>query len=183
MALDQDLRPSHYEYTGAPRGRGPSLIRVTLVRSFRIILPLIALGLTAALLWVGVFQPGKRATEQAATRAPIELIEPRFVGEDNQGRAYVVTAARAQRETGDQQRIQLTTPNLLRDEGKPDQLRVQSKAAVYDQESGKVFLSGNVTAASSLWNAKSDKAVFDTRTGNIETTGRSRSGVSVRLGN
>ena len=106
--------------------------RSRLIRTLRVALPaligLIFLGLAGSVAW-STF----RAQPQTAQRdnEPIRLVNPRFVGRDDKGRAFLLTADTATRDVKDYQRVILERPALVLDEGGPDQMRLAGKSGVF----------------------------------------------------
>lgn len=110
-------------------------------------------------------------TQTAGDDAPIRLVNPRFVGRDDKGRAYVITALSATRDSADYQRVMLDQPALVLDEEGPDPLRITAKAGVYHEGTRKLDLSGGVKLAGAQAVFDTAASLFDTKTGEIVGSG------------
>jgi lipopolysaccharide export system protein LptC len=146
--------------------------RSRLVRILRVVLPalifLILAGLAGAVAYNSInATPGQAAGEDA----PIRLVNPRFVGRDDKGRAYVITADSAVRDAQDYQRVVLDQPALILDEEGPDPLRITAKAGVYHEATRKLDLSGGVKLAGAQAVFDTAASLFDTKTGELVGSG------------
>ena len=146
--------------------------RSRLIRVLRILLPvvigLIFLGLVGSVAW-STF----RAQPQQARNGdePIRLVNPRFVGRDDKGRAFVLTADSATRDVKDYQRVLLQRPALVLDEGGPDQLRLAGASGVFHEATGKLQLEGGVRMADPKNAFQTAASLFDTKTGELVGSG------------
>ena len=146
--------------------------RSRLIRTLRIALPaliaMIFLGLVGSVAW---------STLNAVPRAarggdePIRLITPRFVGRDDKGRAFVLTAESATRDRLDYQRVILKKPALVLDENGPDMLRINGLDGVFHEQDGKLELGGGVRLADAKNSFDTAASLFDTKTGEIVGSG------------
>ncbi len=95
--------------------------RSRLIRPLRVVLPaaiaLILAGLVGSVAWSHLQWPSR--AQAAEADEPIRLINPRFVGRDDKGRAFVLTAESAMRDEHDYQRVMLEKPALVLDEKRP----------------------------------------------------------------
>lgn len=142
------------------------------VRTMRVVLPatigLILLGLLAAVIYNALTaQPA----QPRDTSAPIRLVHPRFVGRDDKGRAFVITAQSATRDPRDYQRVLLDHPALVLDEQGPDPIRLVATAGVYHEGSFKLDLHGGVRLVGSKAAFDTATSLFDTKTGEIVGSG------------
>jgi lipopolysaccharide export system protein LptC len=103
--------------------------------------------------------------------APIRLVNPRFVGRDDRGRAFVITAASATRDQNDYQRVILERPALVLDEDGPDPMRISSASGVYHEGDRKLELSGGVRISSAQQSFETAESLFDTKTGELVGSG------------
>jgi lipopolysaccharide export system protein LptC len=103
--------------------------------------------------------------------APIRLVNPRFVGRDDKGRSFVLTALTATRDKTDYQRVMLDKPALVLDENGPDQLRIWSKAGVYHEGDRKLKLEGGVHLSGAQAAFETAASLFDTKTGELMGSG------------
>jgi lipopolysaccharide export system protein LptC len=146
--------------------------RSRLVRGLRIALPavigLILAGLVAAVIYNALTaQPG----QARETSAPIRLVHPRFVGRDDKGRAFLITAESATRDPHEYQRVLLVRPALVMDEQGPDPIRLMAAAGVYNEGSYKLDLHGGVRLVDSKGAFDTATSLFDTKTGEIVGSG------------
>ena len=146
--------------------------RSRLVRIMRIVLPAL-IGLILAALGVAIAynalttQPG----QAKETSAPIRLVHPRFVGRDDKGRAFVLTADSATRDPKEYQRVLLERPALVLDEQGPDPIRLQAVAGVFNEGTFKLDLHGGVRLVNSKAVFDTASSLFDTKTGEIVGSG------------
>jgi lipopolysaccharide export system protein LptC len=146
--------------------------RSRLVRRLRIALPavigLILAGLAAAIAYNALTSEPGQARE---TSAPIRLVHPRFVGRDDKGRAFVLTAESATRDPHEFQRVHLVRPALVIDEQGPDPIRLAATAGVYNEGTFKLDLLGGVRLVGSKAAFDTATSLFDTKTGEIAGSG------------
>lgn len=146
--------------------------RSKVIRLLRVLLPalivLIFLGLAGSVAY-STFRAQPR--QAAAGDEPIRLVNPRFVGRDDKGRAFVLTAASATRDRADYQRVLLDKPALVLDEGGPDQLRLNGANGVFHEATGKLSLSGGVQMADVKNAFQTASSQFDTKTGELVGSG------------
>lgn len=146
--------------------------RSRLIRTLRVVLPaiivLIFLGLAGSVAWSTLNAQPRTAT---AGDEPIRLVNPRFVGRDEKGRAFVLTAESAIRDRLDYQRVILTKPALVLDENGPDQLRINAADGVFHEQSNKLELSGGVHMEDADSSFDTAASLFDTKTGEVVGSG------------
>lgn len=142
------------------------------IRLLRILLPalivLIFAGLAGSVAW-STFSAQPRQAQ--GEDEPIRLINPRFVGRDSKGRAFVLTAESAVRDRADYQRVLLKNPALVLDEGGPDQLRLRGVDGVFHEATGKLALSNGVQMADLKNTFQTASSLFDTKTGELVGSG------------
>lgn len=142
------------------------------MQRLRILLPgaigLIFLGLIAAVAWRTF---AGRPAEPVQTNAPIRLVNPRFLGRDDKGRAFVITAQAAVRDQSDYQRVVLDRPALSLDTGGPQPLKVVAKSGVYHEGARKLDLQGGVKLESDQGAFETAASRFDTKTGVLTGSG------------
>ncbi|WP_293680182.1 LPS export ABC transporter periplasmic protein LptC [uncultured Phenylobacterium sp.] len=142
--------------------------RSRLIRTLRVVLPatiaLIFMGLVGSVAWSTFNAQPKQAT---GGDEPIRLVKPRFVGRDDKGRAFVLTAESAVRDRLDYQRVMLKTPALVLDEGGADEMRINGADGVFHEQSGKLELSGGVRLADTKNAFATAASLFDTKTGEV----------------
>ncbi len=103
--------------------------------------------------------------------APIQLVNPRFVGRDKKGRAFVLTAKTATRDQKDYQRVLLDTPMLILDEEGERPVRVSARSGVYREDAKVLNLEGGVKLNGGDVNFATATSVFNTATGELEGAG------------
>ncbi len=146
--------------------------RSRLILRLRILLP-VAIGLILLSLVGFVVQStlaGAGAKPQDAD-APIQLINPRFLGRDDKGRAFVLTAKTAVRDPKDYQRVQLDTPMLILDEEGVRPTRISARSGVYREDRRVLNLQGGVKLNGGDVNFTTATSIFNTATGELEGTG------------
>lgn len=146
--------------------------RSRLVRRLRILLPaliaLIFVAMLATVAWRSLTSGPAAAKE---TNQPIRLTNPRFVGRDEKGRAFVLTAVSATRDAQEYQRVHLDRPNLVLDEQGPDPMRITAHAGTYNEGDRKLEVHGGVRLSSSKGAFDTAHSLFDTRTGELVGSG------------
>jgi len=143
-----------------------------LIRRLRVALP-IAIGLILGSL-VGLVAYNalhEAAVRPAEAETPIQLINPRFVGRDDKGRAFVITAKTATRDARDYQRVLLVEPALILDEQGAHPTRVSAKAGVYRETDRVLKLEGGVKLNGADASFSTAASVFDTATGELAGSG------------
>jgi lipopolysaccharide export system protein LptC len=146
--------------------------RSRLVRVLRVALPaaivLILAGLAAAVAY-NALRPG--AAPAHNSNRPIRLVNPRFVGRDDRGRAFVITAATATRDPQEYEKVYLDRPAVILDEEGPDPIRITAHRGVYHEKSGKLEVSGGVRMTSARAAFDTASSQFDTKTGELVGSG------------
>ena len=146
--------------------------RSRLIRALRVALPgaigLILAGLAGAVVFNALSSEPVQPRESAG---PIRLVNPRFVGRDEKGRAFIITAQSATRDPNDYQRVMLDRPALVVDEQGPDAMRMVAAAGVYHEGTFKLDLSGGVRLVSSKAAFDTATTLFDTKTGEVVGSG------------
>lgn len=146
--------------------------RSRLIRALRIVLPAIIVaifvGLAGSVVWSTITAQPRSA---ASGDEPIRLLNPRFVGRDEKGRAFVLTAQSAIRDHLDYQRVILDKPALVLDENGPDQLRINAADGVFHEQSNKLELMGGVHMEDPESSFDTAAALFDTKTGEVVGSG------------
>jgi lipopolysaccharide export system protein LptC len=146
--------------------------RSRLIRRLRIILPVcIALILASMAGFVIHATVAGAKAKPADADAPIQLVNPRFVGRDKKGRAFVLTAKTATRDEKNYQRVLLDTPMLILDEEGERPVRVSAKAGVYREDAKVLNLEGDVKLNGGDVNFATASSVFNTATGELEGAG------------
>jgi lipopolysaccharide export system protein LptC len=146
--------------------------RSRLIRRLRVILPaliVLILATMAGFILHTTFL-GRDAAPREAD-APIQLVNPRFVGKDDKGRAFVLTAATAVRDENDYQRVLLDKPALILDAEGINPTRVTAKSGVYREDRRVLNLDGGVTMSGQDTTFDTLSSIFNTATGELEGQG------------
>ena len=146
--------------------------RSRVVRLLRVAMPVAIVLIIAGLVGAVVYNTLRPGTEvpQASNR-PIRLVNPRFVGRDDRGRAFVITATSATRDPKQYEKVYLDHPSLVLDEQGPDPTRITARDGVYHQDTGKLEVSGGVRMASARAAFETATSQFDTKTGELVGSG------------
>lgn len=140
-----------------------------LVRVLRWVLPALMLGLFGLL---GAFVVAE-AMRSAAARprdmpTEIRMVNPHFVGRDDQGREFNLSARQATRDDADMQRVLLQAPVMKLGVGTPQLKTLTSDRGVYQENTRLLHLFGHVhvddSAASTI---ATDEALVDTKAGTV----------------
>lgn len=147
--------------------------RSRMIRRLRILLPgaIALILLTMGGFVVQATVMGGRATPTGDDE-PIQLVNPRFVGRDDKGRAFVLTAKVAVRDEGDYQRVVLEKPTLILDEEGPNPTRITAKSGVYREDRRVLNLDGGVKMNGANANFDTASSIFNTATGELEGQGQ-----------
>ena len=146
--------------------------RSRLIRVLRLALPA-----TIALIFAGLIGSVAWSTFNAQPKSarvgdePIRLLNPRFVGRDDKGRAFVLTADSAIRDRLDYSRVILKKPALVLDENGPDQMRINGADGVFHEQNGKLELMNGVRLADTKTAFNTRASLFDTKTGEVIGSG------------
>lgn len=154
--------------TGAQRWRRRSRLIAFLRWGLPAAIGVVFLGLIGAVVWNSL---SAAPTAVKDTDAPIRLVNPRFVGKDDKGRSFVITAVSATRDPKDYQRVILERPALVLDEGGPDAMRIGGQSGVYHEGDRKLNLSGGVKMSSIKAAFETAASQFDTKTGELVGSG------------
>jgi lipopolysaccharide export system protein LptC len=142
------------------------------IRALRIVLPaLIVLTLGGLAGSVAYNALTAQPLRMADSDQPIRLVNPRFVGRDDKGRPFVLTAASATRDPHDYQKVGLDKPALVLDESGPDPLRITGGSGVYHEDDRKLELSGGVRLSGQTAAFETAASLFDTKTGELVGSG------------
>ena len=146
--------------------------RSRLIRRLRVLLPaaigVILLSLAGFIAQSTLAGAGPKPQD---ADAPIQLVNPRFLGRDDKGRAFVLTAKTAVRDPKDYQRVQLDTPMLILDEEGVRPTRISARSGVYREDRRVLNLEGGVKLNGGDVNFTTATSIFNTATGELEGTG------------
>ncbi len=147
--------------------------RSRLISVLRLVLPgaiaLILLGLAAQVVWNSLAAGKGEVREQTA---PIRMINPRFLGRDDQGRSFMIAAREARRDDKDLTRIVLDHPNVALGPETATPSRVSAASGVYTETDRILRLSGSVRIEDGDgYRFASDGAVVNTKAGTVVGAG------------
>jgi lipopolysaccharide export system protein LptC len=137
--------------------------RSHLIHFFRKALPaamaLMVLGLVGWVGWRAITNP----TPVENATVSIRMVNPRFRGRDDNGRAFVMSASEAARDSRDFQRVLLKNPAVeLQNEGAPP-FKVRARTGVYNERTFVILLEGAVVVEDpSGWVFHTERAVVET---------------------
>ena len=157
-----------YRERGIERWRRRSRI----IRVLRVLGPtligLILLGLAGSIAY-NAMKPSVEPVQEA--NQPIRLLNPRFVGRDERGRAFVITAASATRDPQEYAKVYLERPALVLDEQGPDPSRIIASKGIFHENTGRLEVSGGVRLAMSQATFETAESQFDTKSGELVGSG------------
>lgn len=145
--------------------------RSRLIRTLRIALPAAIALIFAAMAAIVVYRTLASGHAAADVDAPIRLVNARFVGRDNDGRGFVITAITAVRDEDDYQRVLLDHPALVLDEDGERPTKITAKSGVYHEGTRKLQLSGGVKLVSADQTFDTATSLFNTATGELSGSG------------
>jgi lipopolysaccharide export system protein LptC len=151
-----------------------------LIRRLRIVFPALAAVILLVMLGfiVQTTLAGRKA-QVADADTPIQLVNPRFVGRDDKGRAFVLTAKSAVRDPADYQKVMLDTPMLILDEEGAHPTRISAQSGIYREDRRVLNLKGGVKLNGGDLNFETATSVFNTATGELEGQGQISGGGSL----
>jgi lipopolysaccharide export system protein LptC len=147
--------------------RGKARAHSLFVRFLRIALPLLMVGVIAALAALVVSHAVRRqAAAHQDSNAPIRMTNPHFFGRDNQGRAFTLGAREAARDETSNQVVLLQFPSLILGVGGPAPRTLTADSGVYHEDTRMLLLRGHVRGndANSA-RVATNQALVNTRTG------------------
>jgi lipopolysaccharide export system protein LptC len=138
--------------------------RSHLIRFLRRALPALMAAMVLALLAaVAVQTLGRRAAPEG--EVAVRMLNPRFRGRDDEGRAFVLAAKAAVRDNADLQRVLLEGPELeLTTDPERAPMRVTARSGLYLEGRQLMTLKGDVVLVDpNGWRFVTEEAVVDTR--------------------
>lgn len=159
-AVLPNLRRAHEANAWRRRSRRVRHLRRLLPALVGLIL-LVMAGYVAQAMFAG---PRTRPVE---ANTPIQLVGPKFVGQDRKGRAFTLTARTATRDPADYDRVVLDQPVLLlrRDPGEP--IRVSARTGDFNESEHILKLAGDVRLNSGDISFATGASTFDTALGEL----------------
>lgn len=143
--------------------------RRTPVRRLRLALAVFAIGVGAAVIvqasWRSV---ASSKVQTRAANAPLVLDKPRFTGVLKDGRPFLITAERAERDLKDENLVRLTAPVLVRGYGQPNPSQATAKTGLYREAEHTLLLTDDVKITSGEgYDFDAPRALIDMRTGAV----------------
>jgi lipopolysaccharide export system protein LptC len=147
--------------------RGQARAHSRLVFVLRRLFPAMIVGLIGVVA-AFVVQKAMREAVASPKEAPTEIrmIAPHFIGRDDKGRAYNLSARIAVRDDADMQRVMLGSPVLMLDVDGLHPNTLTADRGVYDEDTRVLRLNGHVRVDDATASTVStDAAYVDTRSG------------------
>jgi lipopolysaccharide export system protein LptC len=146
--------------------------RSRVVRGLRVGLPALVVLLLASLAGQVIWRSLADADAKAAANVPIRLVNPKFYGRDEQGRAFVLSAITAVRDENDYQKVMLDRPTVALDQdGSGGKANLSAARGVYREDDGLLNLAGGVRLNDGSSEIVTQSSTFNTKTGQIEGKG------------
>jgi len=124
------------------------------------------LGLLGAFVVAEAVRSAAAQPKESPTQ--IRMVNPHFVGRDDQGREFNLSARQASRDDVDMQRVLLLAPVMMLDVGTPNLKTLTSDRGVYEENTRLLRLYGHVRVNDSAATAlATDEALVDTRAGTV----------------
>ena len=138
------------------------------VSALRLVLPAVALLASGAIVTQAAIRAAGAKASSVVAGAPLRMENPRFTGAMKDGRAFLIVATAAVRDKVDPNKIALESPNLTRGYGSDNPTQVVAKLGNYDESRGALLLTSDVQIENGDgYVFKTEKAVIDTRTGEV----------------
>jgi lipopolysaccharide export system protein LptC len=103
-----------------------------------------------------------------ASTTPLLLDKPRFTGVLKDGRPFLITADRAERDSEDEDLVRLSAPTLVRGYGQPDASQATAKSGVYREAARTLLLTQDVKITNGEgYEFDAPRALIDMRTGEV----------------
>ena len=153
--------------SAAPRLRHKRPLRRRGVRVLQVALPVLAGAVTLGLAAQATMRALATRPAPPAEAAPLRLDNPRFSGRMNDGRAFLITAVSAVRDQADAGKLILQAPRLIRGAGTPQTSEMSALTGEYRQDDSTLLLNGDVRIADGGARIASQRALIDTRTGDL----------------
>jgi lipopolysaccharide export system protein LptC len=143
--------------------------RRTPVRRLRLALAVFAISIGAAVvLQASLRSVASSKVQTRAASAPLVLDKPRFAGVLKDGRAFLITAERAERDPKDENLVRLTAPVLVRGYGQPNPSQATAKTGLYREAEHTLLLTDDVKITSGEgYDFDAPRALIDMRTGAV----------------
>ena len=158
--LHQGSRPSHEALAWRRRSQRVRLLR----RLLPALIGVILLGLAGYVAVAALSGPGTRPVE---AQTPIQLVKPKFVGQDRRGRAFTLTAQTATRDPADYDRVLLDKPVLVLRRDPEEPIRVSALKGDYNESDHLLKLNGDVRLNGGDISFLTGASTFDTALGEL----------------
>lgn len=146
--------------------------RSRVVRGLRIGLPALVAVLLVSLAGQVIWRSLAEADAKTAANVPIRLVNPKFYGRDEQGRAFVLSAITAVRDENDYQKVMLDRPTVALDQDdNGGKANLSAARGVYQEDDGLLDLAGGVRLNDGSSEIVTQNSTFNTKTGQIEGKG------------
>ena len=144
-----------------------------LVRSLRVILPILVVAIAGGLLALAAGSAARReAGAPKETTTHIRMVNPHFLGRDDQGRAFEVRAGEAQRSDTNLQEVILRDVVLTLDVNGAHPTRMTANEGVFREDTRILTLKGDVRVDDGRSsNFATDEARIDTNTSTVTGAG------------
>jgi lipopolysaccharide export system protein LptC len=121
-----------------------------------------------AILTQAAIHAAETKASSVVAGAPLRMENPRFTGSMKDGRAFLIVATAAVRDKVDPNKVALESPKLTRGYGSDNPTQIVARLGNYDESGGALLLTGDVEIQNGDGYAfKTEKAVIDTRTGEV----------------
>jgi len=144
--------------------------RSRLVRSMRVVLPIVMLAILATLAGLVIWRSlNEQAAPQREAQTAIRLVNARFVGQVKDGRSFMIGARQALRDEKDYQSVSLMEPMLMVGAGPgKGASRVTARIGNYSESDHMLRLRGDVRIDDGKGlRFAAQEAIIDTRTGDV----------------
>ena len=157
----------------APPPRAAMRRHSRLVRVLRWVLPAMMVGAFAVMVgYIFLHAARSRAARPLETPTEIRMINPRFAGRDDRGRAFNLSARQASRADGDAMQVELVGPVVTLDVDGVHPSTVTADHGTYDEDKRLLHLKGHVHMDDSRASAvATDEALVDTKAGTVNGSG------------
>ena len=138
------------------------------VSTLRLVLPAVALVVGGSIAIQAAVRAAQAKAASVIASAPLRMENPRFTGAMKDGREFLIVATAAVRDKVDPNKIALEAPQLTRGLGSENPTQAVATLGNYDEANGALLLTGDVQIENGDGYAfKTEKAVIDTRTGEV----------------
>ncbi|PZR36982.1 LPS export ABC transporter periplasmic protein LptC [Caulobacter segnis] len=139
------------------------------VRRLRLGLAVFALVVGAAVVGQASWRSlASNRLQTQASSSPLLLEKPRFTGVLKDGRPFLITADRAERDAKDEDLVRLNAPTLIRGYGQADASQATAQSGVYREAAHTLLLTQDVKITNGEgYEFEAPRALIDMRTGEV----------------